>query len=84
VTLFVLLMRRPLNQITLYLSTTSLPICVVPYLASQVVARKQLYNKLQELRGNIRVYARVRPLSQKEIRNKEEVCDVHRAYECVD
>uniref|UniRef100_A0A7S4GKI5 Kinesin-like protein n=1 Tax=Eutreptiella gymnastica TaxID=73025 RepID=A0A7S4GKI5_9EUGL len=32
----------------------------------EVNTRKQLYNKLQELRGNIRVYCRVRPLSEKE------------------
>ena len=42
--------------------------------AQQVNTRKQLYNKLQELRGNIRVYCRVRPLSEKERLQHSEVC----------
>ncbi len=32
--------------------------------------RKKLFNQLQELKGNIRVYARVRPLSDKELQDK--------------
>jgi kinesin family protein C2/C3 len=32
----------------------------------EVVKNKQLYNELQDLRGNIRVYCRVRPLSSEE------------------
>eukprot|EP00656_Telonema_subtile_P051544 TRINITY_DN6958_c0_g1_i3.p1 TRINITY_DN6958_c0_g1~~TRINITY_DN6958_c0_g1_i3.p1 ORF type:complete len:580 (+),score=132.77 TRINITY_DN6958_c0_g1_i3:1380-3119(+) len=32
----------------------------------EVTKRKQLYNTLQELRGNLRVYCRVRPLNAKE------------------
>lgn len=33
--------------------------------------RKKVFNQLQELRGNIRVYARVRPLSDKEVGDKK-------------
>ena len=34
--------------------------------------RKKLYNELIELKGNIRVFCRVRPISQKELRDAEE------------
>lgn len=33
--------------------------------------RKKIYNELQDLRGNIRVFCRVRPLSQEERENGE-------------
>jgi kinesin family protein C2/C3 len=35
--------------------------------AKEARMRKKLHNKVQELQGNLRVYARVRPLSSKEI-----------------
>ena len=34
--------------------------------------RKQLYNQLIELRGNIRVFCRVRPMGEKDLANEEE------------
>lgn len=37
----------------------------------EVVKNKKLYNEIQDLRGNIRVYCRVRPLSDAEITNGE-------------
>eukprot|EP01006_Ploeotia_vitrea_P007351 TRINITY_DN16785_c0_g1_i1.p1 TRINITY_DN16785_c0_g1~~TRINITY_DN16785_c0_g1_i1.p1 ORF type:complete len:781 (+),score=72.73 TRINITY_DN16785_c0_g1_i1:43-2385(+) len=40
----------------------------------EVSTRKKLYNKLQELRGNIRVYCRVRPMSKTELANGHEQC----------
>ena len=50
--------------------------------------RKEYFNQIQELRGNIRVYCRVRPLSQKEKEQhnatnitkypgEDDVCDTH-------
>ena len=40
---------------------------IVKYKA-EVKQRKKLYNELADLKGNIRVYARVRPLNQREVK----------------
>jgi kinesin family protein C2/C3 len=40
----------------------------------EVEKRRKLYNELQELKGNIRVYCRVRPLSADEIANGDGHC----------
>jgi len=39
-------------------------------LNSQAEMRKKLHNKIEDLKGKIRVYVRVRPLSKKELKNK--------------
>lgn len=36
---------------------------------AEVAKRRALFNQLEELKGNIRVYCRVRPLSKDEIEN---------------
>ncbi|KAF2349505.1 Spindle pole body-associated protein Vik1/Cik1 microtubule binding domain [Trinorchestia longiramus] len=39
--------------------------------------RKQLHNRVQELKGNIRVYCRIRPLLEEEIRQNGDSDDIH-------
>lgn len=75
---FAALFQRELNLFLASGAIMSLNDAISKY-RRECKERKRLYNLLQELRGNIRVYCRVRPLSEREAIEEAEVIEEARA-----